>query len=99
MNAVKDTSEGYSQRQIQQAKMAREFQAKVGHPSTRDLKNIIKSNMIANCPVTPADIDRAEKIYGPSVPILKGKTVRTTPDKVNADVVAAPLMILAVMCH
>ena len=38
VNTVKDTSEGYSQRQVQLAKAAREFQAKVGHPSTNDLK-------------------------------------------------------------
>ena len=72
VSTVKEESEGFSTRQIEQAKIAREFQAKVGHPSTQDLKSIVKSNLIVNCPVTAEDIDRAEKIYGPSVPILKG---------------------------
>ena len=57
VQTVKDTLEGYSDIQIQKAKEAREFQVKVGHPSTRDLKNIVKTNMIANCPVTVADIE------------------------------------------
>ena len=96
VQTVKDTSEGYSDIQIQKAKEAREFQAKVSHPSTRDLKNIVKTNMIANCPVMVADIERAEKIFGPSVPILKGKTVRKTPDPVAMDYIAVPKSILVV---
>ncbi len=95
VQTVKDTSEGYSDIQIRKAKEACKFQAKVGHPSTRDLKNIVKTNMIANCPVTVANIERAEKIFGPSVPILKGKTVRKTPDPVATDYIAVPKSILA----
>jgi len=94
VTTVKDTSEGYSQQQLHKAKLAREFQAKVGHPSTPDLKNIIKSNMIANNPHSVADVDRAEKIYGPSVPILKGKTVRKTPIPVASDYIAVPKSVL-----
>ena len=57
VQTVKDTLEGFSEIQIWKAKEAHKFQAKVGHPSTRDLKNIVKSNMIANCPVMVADIE------------------------------------------
>ena len=78
VSTMKGESEGFSKRQIEEAKAACDFQAKVGHPSTQDLKSIVKSNLIVNCPVTAEDIDRVEKIYGPSVPILKGKQpVRT----------------------
>ena len=57
VQTVKDTLEGYSDIQIWKAKEAHEFQAKVSHLSTRDLKNIVKTNMITNCPVTVADIE------------------------------------------
>jgi hypothetical protein len=96
VSTVESESQGYSKRQIEQAKTARDFQAKVGHPSTQDLKSIVKSNLIVNCPVTAEDIDRAEKIYGPSVPILKGKTTRHNPFPVTSDYVAIPPQILSV---
>ena len=65
VNTVKDNAEGFSRRQVEQAQRARELQAIVGNPSTADLKAIVQSNQLANCPVTPQDIDRAELIYGP----------------------------------
>ena len=99
IQTVKETSEGYSQRQIAQAKMAREFQAKVGHPSTADLKAILKTNQISNCPITPQDVERAEVIFGPSVPILKGKTTRHTPLPVVSDYIAVPENILKANQH
>jgi hypothetical protein len=50
VSTVKSESEGFSKRQLEQAKAARDFQAKVGHPSTQDLKAIIQNNLIVNCP-------------------------------------------------
>ena len=49
VSALKEESEGFSKRWIEQAK--------VGHPSTQDLKSIVKSNLIVNCPVTAEDIN------------------------------------------
>ena len=46
--------------------------------------------MIMNCPVTIEDVMRAEKINGPSVQALKGKTICTKPIPVVTDYVAIP---------
>jgi hypothetical protein len=98
-STVAQKSEGFSKKQIAQAKTARDFQTKVGHPSTQDLKSVIKLNLIANCPVTTADVDRAETIFGPSLPILKGKMTCQSPKSVQTDYVAVPDSILSANQH
>jgi hypothetical protein len=62
VSTAKKEFKGFSKGQLEQAKIAQEFQNKVGHPSTQDLKTIIEDNLIVNCPVTTEDIDCAEKI-------------------------------------
>ena len=57
-------------------------------------KAMLKSNIIKNCPVTAADVDIAEKIYGPAISTLKGKTTRQTPKPVVADEVMIPSELL-----
>ena len=48
-------------------------------------KAMLKLNVIKDCPITAADVDIAEKIYGPAISILNGKTTRKTPKAVVAD--------------
>ena len=69
---VQENEEGYSQRQIQDAKKACDLYAKVRYPSARDFKNIITKNLILNCPVTAGDVGRAGKFYGQNIYALKG---------------------------
>ena len=63
VQTVQENEEGYSQRQIQDAKKAQDLYAKVGYPSTRDLQQMISQNLIMKCPVTVSDFARADKIY------------------------------------
>jgi hypothetical protein len=37
--------------------------------------NMVRSNMITNCPVSTINITNANKIFGPDIATLKGKTV------------------------
>jgi len=57
-----------------------DLQAILGWSSKADLKRYVKNNLIVNCPVTIDDINRAEAIYGSQVALLKGKTVRQSPE-------------------
>ena len=90
VQTVTENEKGYSQRQLINAKKARDLYAKVGYPSISYFIIMIKKNMINNCPVTIEDVIRAEKINGPSVQALKVKTIRTKPSPVVTNYVAVP---------
>ena len=98
VNTVAKNELRYSKCQVEGACLACKFQSIVGFPSTCNLKAIITSNQIANCPVTVHDIEWAENIYRPSVPSLKGKTTHTMPSPVVSDYVAVPPEILSANC-
>jgi hypothetical protein len=91
---VKQNEEGYSQQQLQQARLAKDVYAKVGHPSQHDFKAMVAGEMILNCPVNLEDVTRAVKIYGPSNASLKGKTARQSPDPVETDLINITKAIL-----
>ena len=84
----------YTKRQMERAKVARKLYHIVGSPTLEAFKAMLKSNIIKNCPVTAADVDIAEKIYGPVISNLKGKTTRQTPKPVVANEVMIPSELL-----
>ena len=91
---VQENEEGYSQRQIQDAKKAHNLYAKVGYLSARDFKTIISKNLILNWPVTASDVVRFDKIYGQDIHALKGKITRTKPKPVVINYLVMPMNIL-----
>ncbi len=54
------------------------------------MKWVIQSNLIKDCPVTVKDMARVIKVWGPSIAMLKGKTVRMNPPVVRQDVIKIP---------
>ena len=72
------------------AKEARRAQAMMVNPSEKDYKTIVSNNLIPECPITPTDITNARAIFGPDLPSVRGKTVRTRPAPVVGDYVAVP---------
>jgi hypothetical protein len=76
INTVKENRAGYTQRQFEQAKKARELYHIVGTPTIETFKMLLKMNAIRNCPVTTEDVNIAEKIFGPDMSSLKGKLTR-----------------------
>ena len=73
-----------------EAKLARDILAAIGTPSKADLKKIISMNAISNLPVQASDVDLAEKIYGPDIGTLKGKTTRKFPLPMETDIIELP---------
>ena len=58
----------------------------VRRPSDKDLIKILKTSSLPNCPVTPRDVIIANKLFGPDVGALKGKTTRRGPPIVDSPV-------------
>ena len=54
------------------------------------LKNAIESHHIKDCPVTVEDTEISEKMFGPDIHALKGKTVHKTPFAVTINAIEMP---------
>jgi hypothetical protein len=92
---VEENKSFYTPRQFERAKRARNLLEAAGSPSVEDLKTIIKMNLIDNNPVTIADVQLAEKIFGPDVATLKGKSTRRRPTAVTSDSIPIPPELIA----
>ena len=84
---IQDNLKGFPKKEIEGAKKAQEFQAMVGHPSRRDLKKMVRANLIANCPITENDVANADAIFGDNLAGLRGKTTRKKSERVTTDYV------------
>ena len=59
-------------------------------PSKRHFENMVRSNMIVNCPVTFSDVKNTKLVFGPDITSLKEKSVRRKPASVVTDFVEIP---------
>jgi hypothetical protein len=95
VNTVEDNRIKYSQRDYSRAQLARKIQKIIGRPSTKTFLSIVDKHLLPNCPVTRDDIIAAERIFGPDVGSLKGKTVRKTSPPVKPEYTNIPATIMS----
>ena len=69
LNTIKENKEGFSKRQIERAKEARRLYHIMGLPSVYDFKQLVRFNMLYNCPVNIDDINNAQEIYGTDIAV------------------------------
>ena len=93
-NTMSNNREGFTRREYKGPREARRAMHLLGFPSERDFENMVRSNMIVNCPVTFSDVKNAKLIFGPDITSLKGKSVRRKLDSVVTDYVEIPREIL-----
>ncbi len=59
--------EGYTKQEVFKTKEARRGQALIRNPSKKDYRNMVSSNMIANCPFLKSNITNARAIFSPDL--------------------------------
>lgn len=104
ISTTQDNASQHSKREVAQAQAARELQERMAHPTDSRLKDALSYGNIIYSKVSPADIARAQTIYGPDTSALKGKTTfktvepfpapqeslrDTTPQQLYADIFIA----------
>ena len=94
VNMVKENKKNYMNNDYLHALRARELQVMMGQPSTATFVEALKSNGLSNCPVTPADVEAAEQIFGPDIGSLKGKTTQRNPPIIDSPITSVPASIL-----
>ena len=95
INTVAKNKERFHRREIAGADQAVILHRKIGRPSQAQFEDILRNNLIHNCPVTVDDARRAILIYGPDPATLKGKTTSKHSDGVPVfDPVHIPAPIL-----
>ena len=86
----------FTKRQIKGAQQARRLYKCLSHPSIPDFKWVLRTNGIKDCPVTLNDAEIAQKIWGPNIATLKGKTMRKGADAVKVEsLIPIPKELLA----
>ncbi len=94
IKTVRNNYEGFTKKEIALANEARKAMAKIGHPTEREFTKMVRHKMITNCPITAKDIANANKIFGPDLPGMRGKTTQVKPEAVKTMYVEIPRNIV-----
>jgi hypothetical protein len=86
--------QGYTLRQFERAKAARKLYHIVGTLAMNNFKSLLWMNVIQNRPVTVEDVNISEKIFGPDMSSLKGKSTRRKPKPVRSNLIEIPKEII-----
>jgi len=93
LETVQSNKKFFTQQEIEAADEARLLQQRIGWPSTSYFKGVVSKKLIKNCNITVDDINRADIIYGPPVPLLQGKMIRKKPDGCKIKRIPLPLPV------
>ena len=85
-NSLSENREGFTQREYEGAREARQAMNQLGFLSEWDFESMERLNIIVNCPVN--------LIFGPDITLLQGTLVRHKPASVVMDYVEIPREIL-----
>ncbi len=67
----------------------------IANPTEKEFAGMVRERLLTNCPVTVRNVDNANRIFGPDLANLRGKTTRTKPEHVrveSSEVVLCPIL-------
>ena len=79
VQTVDSNKQFFTSNEIEGADVSRKYQEILYFPGTSTLKTYLRNNLINNSAVTVDDVNRAEIIYGPSIPNVQGQMTRYRP--------------------
>ena len=90
IQTVRDNYEGFTKRDVLDAKLARRAQAMIGHPTDSVFKEMVSHKTLKNCHVKPLHVTNSNIMFGTDLSGVRGRTVRTKPERVETDSVEIP---------
>ena len=67
LTTAEGNTEVFTVREVECMKLSRKVYFTIGHPSPKGYKDMVRSGLIRNLPVTVADINVADNILGPDI--------------------------------
>jgi hypothetical protein len=95
VNTVESNKSKYSDRDYNQAKLARKIQVLICRPKLNDFIRYIEGQSIPSCPIVRQDAINAEDIFGWNLGSLQGKTTQQLLDGITANIMNIPKEIMA----
>lgn len=81
----------YKARDVRKADEAIVLHRRTNHMAKDKFVRVIQQNLIRNCPLTVGDVRRSNKIYGPALPTIKGRTRYRESSRVpDQDIIQIP---------
>ena len=88
-NALKNM-EGFTKQEIEKATIARETQGILGNVSATELELLVSNKKLDDLTFNFSDFQNSKQFFGPSRAIVRGKTVRVVPDRVDPEYITIP---------
>ena len=85
LNTVAENHEGFTRWEYEGAKVERCSLGLMVYSSEQDCAIMVSSNMKTNSTVTSHKIQNSNKIFGPDIPSMKGKSFRRRPESAVRD--------------
>ena len=82
VNLTSENKSNFTHSQVRAAERARSLFRALGMPSYQKFIKLLESNTIKNCSVTSQDVKTALFIWGPEMAVIKGKTMRISPEHI-----------------